>query len=80
MYRERFLIRTIGGPHPGNARVCREGERYGNIVISWPLPLFLPDIGGCYMKTKESQLPPQEEGSFVVRGAEYEWTPEREGT
>lgn len=63
---ESFLIRTAGGPHPGD-RVAREDE------MSWPLPEILGDTGGRYVKVSESKLPPQEEGSHVMRGAQYEW-------
>lgn len=67
---ERFLIRTIGGPLPAT-RVIEAAE------MSWPLPETLddPEGRGHYRKVSESQLPPQPEGSHVMRGAEYEWVP-----
>lgn len=63
---ETFFIRTKGGPHPGNRVV--DSDHY-----PWPLPGFLNDSGGKYAKVSESQAPPQEEGSHLVRAAEYEW-------
>ena len=65
---ENFLLCAIGGPHPGNRIV-------GSSVMEWPLPDSLPDEGGNYVKTSESQLPPQTLGSRVMRGAEYAWVP-----
>lgn len=41
--------------------------------MSWPLPDVLADEGGEYRKFRESQLPEQEAGSPIVRGAEYAW-------
>lgn len=67
---ERFLIRTLGGPHPGT-RVTPDCDRW-----SWPLPDDLNDDGGHYRKIRESDLPPMPEDGYVVRGAEYEWMPE----
>ena len=65
---ENFLLRTIGGPHPGTRIV-------GSSVMDWPLPTSLSDEGGTYVKTSESQLPPQTLASHVMRGAEYHWKP-----
>lgn len=64
---ERFLIRTDGGPTPGTRSV------FESATWTWPLPARLPGLGGVYVKVRESGLPPQPEGSRVVRGAEYEW-------
>jgi hypothetical protein len=63
---EAFLIRTVGGPFPGD-RIC-EGW-------SWPLPETLddPEQRGIYRKVSESDLPPQAANSHVMRGAQYEW-------
>lgn len=63
---ESFLIRTVGGPHPGQ-RIAPSTE------MAWPLPNELPDEGGRYVKRTESQLPPQAHDSHVIRGAEYFW-------
>lgn len=59
---EPFLIRTVGGPHPG--------DRTAPPHWPWPLPDRLPDTGGHYHKVGESQLPPIK---GVIRGAEYRW-------
>jgi hypothetical protein len=64
---EPFLLRTKGGPHPGD----RLAEDW-----SWPLPEALSDTGGRYIKVSESLLPPQPEGSNAIRGAVYEWEPD----
>ena len=61
---ERFLIRTEGGPNEGT----RVAEGW-----TWPLPELLLAEGGSYIKRGESGLPPQEAGSGVLRGAQYEW-------
>lgn len=67
---ERFLLRTEGGPCAGETRVVNtQGEGW-----EWPMPDVL-EFGeqGRYVKVTESELPPQEEGSGVLRGATYEW-------
>lgn len=74
---ETFLIRTKGGPHPGD-RYCKEGDEWGFGVVAWPLPEKLPDHTGYYRKVSESQLPPQAPDSRVKRGAQYEWVEEDE--
>ncbi len=61
---ERFLVRAEGGPN-GGTRVA-EGW-------TWPLPELLLAEGGSYIKRSESDLPPQDADSHVVRGAQYEW-------
>lgn len=71
-WREPFLVRTNGGPAEGQ-RVVRDGDVYGGLLFTWPLPNFLSDRGGRYRKVGESRLAPQTQGSHVVRGAEYEW-------
>jgi hypothetical protein len=80
---EMFFLRTVGGPHPGD-RYCTEGAVFGEgavgFVVAWPLPEELPDMGGVYRKVSESQLPPMPEGSHVMRGAEYHWHREGEGS
>jgi hypothetical protein len=63
---EQFIIVTDGGPHPGE-RVVDETQ------YPWPLPGILKDAGGAYFKVSESQAPPQEEGSRLVRSALYRW-------
>ncbi len=63
---ERFLVRTQGGPRPGT----RVTDGW-----TWPLPDLLLAEDGCYVKKQESDLPPQPEGSRLMRGAEYEWQP-----
>lgn len=70
---EVFLIRTVGGPHPGSRFVTQEN---GGEVYGWPLPEELADEGGVYVKVSESQLGPVEPDAAVMRGAQYEW---REG-
>jgi len=61
---EQYLVRTVGGPHPGD-RVSQG---------PWPLPDSLPDEGGQYVKVSESQLPP-DLSPHVMRGAQYHWEP-----
>jgi hypothetical protein len=63
---ETFFIRTEGGPHPGT-RIVDETQ------YPWPLPGILGDAGGAYVKVSESDAPPQEEGSRLVRSARYRW-------
>ncbi len=65
---EPLFFRTEGGPHPGTRRTDT-GQ------LGWPLPETLPDDGGRYVKVSESALPPQEEGSRLVRSALYRWEP-----
>lgn len=68
---ERFLLRTEGGPCDGQTRVA---NALGDDGITWPLPDVLPyDATGRYVKASESDAPPQEPGSRLVRGAVYEW-------
>lgn len=71
---EKFLIRTVGGPHAGQRIATAD-------VMPWPLPNELPDPEGRgrYVKRSESQLPPQPPDSHVVRGAEYLWEGHEEG-
>lgn len=61
---ERFLIRTSGGPNPGTRVID------GWI---WPLPFLVLAEDGQYIKTGESSLPPQDDDSSLLRGAEYHW-------
>ena len=75
---ETFLIRTTGGPLPGDRMVS-------SAAYTWPLPDVLPFIPpldstmrGSYVKTNESQLPPQAPDSPIMRGAQYEWRPAEE--
>jgi len=63
---EQFLLRTVGGPHPGS-RVSPG---------PWPLPAELLDEGGKYVKESESQLPPQPPDGHLMRGAQYIWVAE----
>jgi hypothetical protein len=63
---EPFFIKTEGGPHPG-VRIIDEAQ------YSWPLPGILGDAGGAYIKVSESEAPPQEPGSRLVRSARYRW-------
>ena len=60
---ERFIIRTVGGPYPG--------DRMSN--GPWPLPDELPVPGepGTYIKVSQSVL--EEPHPGVLRGAEYHW-------
>lgn len=68
---ETFIITTDGGPHPGD-RIVDETQ------YPWPLPGILKDAGGAYFKIAESQAPPQEEGSRLVRAAFYQWLTDAE--
>jgi hypothetical protein len=63
---ETFIIRTEGGPHPGDRVV--ESDQY-----PWPLPGVLSDSGGKYVKVSQSDAEPQEEGSRFIRSARYQW-------
>jgi hypothetical protein len=72
-YREPLLIRTEGGPYPGTRTVRLGDEGDEGVAITWPLPELLWAHSGAYRKTLESCLPPQPEGSHVVRGATYAW-------
>lgn len=70
---ESFLIRTIGGPYDNQTRVVATSQGW-----SWPLPDELAhdvDDTGRYVKASESTLPPQCEGSRLMRGVQYEWQP-----
>jgi hypothetical protein len=62
---ESFLVRTEGGPRPGQRVI--DGW-------AWPLPELLLTEGGQYVKASESNLEPQAD-SHVMRGAEYRWQP-----
>lgn len=74
---ERFLIRTEGGPCDGETRVA---DSLGLGGWEWPLPDILGwDDSGYYVKAGESDLPPQERGSRVLRGATYRWRERGEG-
>lgn len=61
------FIQLNGGPH--------DGARLG--VKLWPPPEEIPVRGsaGRYVRIRMSQLTDeqQEEMTFIVRGAEYEW-------
>jgi hypothetical protein len=69
---EQFFIRTNGGPHPGT-RVANTPD---GVQMDWPPPDELPDEGGVYVKTTQSNLPPIEPEKHVMRGAQYEWRPD----
>jgi len=62
---EVFLVRTIGGPFPGDR------QSHG----PWPLPDTLPDpeMRGEYVKVGQSQLPDGFRSPHVMRGVQYEW-------
>ena len=65
---ERFTARLNGGPTPGTFVLPEEA--------TWPLPDILQiGDGGYYTKTMESHLPPQDDDSPIIRGAEYMWVP-----
>lgn len=70
---ERFLLRTEGGPDPGTRVI--DGRVAG---WTWPLPDVLHIAGGQYVKTSESQLPPQPRDGHVLRGATYTWRPDQQ--
>ena len=64
---EQFAVRFDGGPWSGTHTT--RGP--------WPLPeVIVPSPEGKYVKRSESQLPPQSEGTHLMRGAEYEWVRE----
>lgn len=67
---EQFLLRTVGGPHPGSRVVTNGKDNF-----TWPLPEALLCEGGTYVKTSESQLPAILDSQHVARGAEYKWQP-----
>jgi hypothetical protein len=68
---EPLVIRTVGGPSPG--------DRITDIDQSgWPLPGMLSGAGGVYFKVAESDAPPQEEGSRLMRSALYHWMSDKE--
>ncbi len=73
MSTERYIVRTTGGPFPGDRVADTDWHE-------WPPPdhLDVPSPGGGrYHKISESGLPPASTGALpgVVRGAEYEWVP-----
>jgi hypothetical protein len=71
---EQFLMRTEGGPFPGD-RIVDSRDWV------WPLPLFLDVPGefegseGRYVKVSESALSDEQMAltTHVIRGARYEW-------
>lgn len=70
---ERFLIETVGGPHPGS-RIVPAG------IFPWPLPEVLElskdvDYGGQYMKMSEGTATPHtaDEIPRVLKAAKYSW-------
>lgn len=65
---ETFMMRFVGGMHACDALV--EEDQF-----PWPLPGIIKAESGYYQKVSESDLPPQEPGSNVVRSAVYEWHP-----
>jgi len=71
MSNEQFLIRLEGGREPPEILV--DAAQY-----PWPLPGIIPARGGRYEKVQESDLPPQQPGSGILRGARYVWRPETE--
>jgi hypothetical protein len=75
---EQFTVHTRGGPKPGDYVT-------NDVVMAWPLPDVMvvdetaeTESGGHYQKVSESDLPAQEPGSLLVRGAMYEWVPDQE--
>lgn len=75
MSNESFLIKTIGGPFDGETRIVPHS------VLGWPPPMNLPGVfhGGIYIRANFSKLPEINEGSLVMRGADYKWTPHTKG-
>lgn len=69
---EDFLIRFNGGSLNNTDAIVSERQ------FPWPLPGIIPDTSGHYVKVSESDLPPQQPGSHVMRSAMYQWR--REGT
>lgn len=66
---ETFILRTEGGPHPGD-RLFHESD------LSWPAPGFLVDNGGKYIKISESDLGPQDANGHCLRSVLYRWEPD----
>lgn len=76
---ERFLIRMIGGPHPGTRILNDPTPPSVTETWTWPLPDELAGEGGAYRKVSESQLPPMPGASRVLRGAQYHWVVKSDG-
>ena len=67
-----YLLRTVGGPHPGDRTLPLDWE-HPDGKKGWPLPDTLPvDDSGYYKKVAESNLP-DDSFDMVARGAQYEW-------
>ena len=63
---ERFNIECEGGPHPGLYPTDSDQN-------PWPLPGFINDFGGKYVKVFETTASPQGKNSLFIRYATYEW-------
>lgn len=70
---EVFLVRLEGGPLNGETRIANFACPADEPMFTWPLPDVLNMDSGRYVKVSESDLPPQTEGSHLMRGAIYEW-------
>lgn len=68
-----YLLRMNGGPHPGDRIVS-------SVLMPWPPADEMPDEGGRYVKTSQSQITDDqaETLTFVLRGADYAWRPDPE--
>ena len=70
MAEEIFLIRLMGGPHPGDQELASED-------FEWPLPNLLQDDGGYYIKVSESVVRAGQRQAYYE--AYYEWRPRHGG-
>ncbi len=72
--KEIVLIRTTGGPVPGNRFVTLDQPE----IMCWPPPEVLPNPGGfgygIYKRIRMSDLPSEVcTHPNITRGAEYVW-------
>jgi hypothetical protein len=68
---EQFIMKMIGGVQPG-VHLVDENQ------FPWPLPGMFMGMGGRYFKVRESDDPPQENDSAVIRCAVYQWYSDEE--
>jgi hypothetical protein len=68
---EKILVKTVGGPADNDTRVIDRGE----VGWAWPPPLNfrIPGYNGVYVRETFSSLPELDEGSHIMRGAQYQW-------
>lgn len=68
---ETIHLNMSGGPHPGTLVTDVN-------ITDWPPPGIMAEKYGVYIKISESNIPPQEAGSLMVRSANYKWVPDSE--